>query len=843
MGRPVGVPSRPSSAALAVMLSLVVGCDVPTDPTLDAPAIDPGASPGVILETGAGDYGAGDRLVLSLTRTAETPGVEPVAVSGVLSWDARRYRWVGQIPLSGAPVLVNTTEVERGQLRFAGYAARGSRRMSPFVLEALDSKPVADIEASFLFAGDGAAVEIGPLRASTTGTAMPDASAARDIGLGEWIALEMPDHDVAGDEEAGPRRVPGEGVIFGDATLDGVIDARDALYVSNMSVSNTFFAECMLGTDVRRRDCIAANVAPANPPGLGEADDPCPPGLEACDGFDRFVDARDVREISREAVGIDQPIPGQPIPRPTVLASDTVPLVSVTGTRVLDPDTIYRISGVVEVGVDGAGGASGELVILPGVRVLASVDAALVVGRNGRIDAQGTAFQPIVFDCDGQPFAGCWRGIRIHGNALVNGGSSGTSPATPRSPGGCREGFGPSGEGLFGGCSDADDSGALAFVRILNGGATSGGGFELRGVGSGTMIRQVYVTDSASDGMVVLGGTVGLREIRIQSPGIRGFAWDQGWRGTLQHMAVQAGNATRVAMEGSSSDVAGASPNSNPVLRNVTLVSGPDAAGSPKLSGGIRLRGGTRGSLRSFLLVGQPEPTAYALDIDGSETWSHALLGDLSLDSSVIAGYGQLGEQDGDPQGLGTLYSTDAEGQYLRRPHLGNRIVHQFDLQDRVLRGAFASVPDLRPVPFGVVSTTLCGAGAPLDPAPYCGALPPTDLTLSEIPWLEPGPLVGTVATPVTPTPGYAIIVVQGVRDGEDPFPLQGITLGSGVMGATDADGIYRTYIGAEPDGSASGFILSLGNLPPSCPDPGLIINLGPPSAEEQVYGVPVPCN
>ena len=114
-----------------------------------------------------------------------------------------------------------------------------------------------------------------------------------------------------------------------------------------------------------------------------------------------------------------------------------------------------------------------------------------------------------------------------------------------------------------------------------------------------------------------------------------------------------------------------------------------------------------------------------------------------------------------------------------------------------MLRGAFASVPDLRPVPFGVVSTRVCGTGSPLEPAPYCGALPPTDLTLSEIPWMEPAPLVGTVASSISPVPGYAIITVLGIREGQEPFPLVGVTLGSGVMGATDADGIYRTYLDA----------------------------------------------
>jgi hypothetical protein len=609
-----------------------------------------------------------------------------------------------------------------------------------------------------------------------------------------------------------------------------------------MAVSNTFFAECMLNTDVVRRDCIAANVAPANAPGLGEPTDPCPPGLEVCGGFERIIDARDVLIVRREAVGIDEAVAGELIPRPTTLG-DTVPLSSFNGTRTLHADTIYRLSGIVSVGTDGAAGATGELVIPPGVRIIAESDAALVVTRNGRIRADGTTFQPITFDCAGGPVAGCWRGIRIHGNARINRGTPGASPATARSVGGCTEAAGGPSEGAYGGCADADSAGVLRFVRVLHAGA-AGAGVELRGVGSGTVVRQVYVTHSAGDGVAVLGGTTPLREVRVQLPRGRGFRWDEGWRGTLQWMAIQAGSSTQAAIEGSSSDVAGAMPVSEPQIRNVTVVASPDAATSDSFSGGIRLRGGTRGRLSSFLVLGRPHPDAYMIDIDGADTWSHATTGSLVFDSSLVAGYGKLGEQDADPTGIGMLYSTDADGQYLRQAHLGNRLVHQFAQLDSILRGPFATVPDLRPVPSAVVTATTCGTGAPpFDPAPYCGALPSPDMTLGAIPWLEPAPPAGTVGTALTPTPGYAVIVVHGVRPGQPQFPLPGVSIASGITGATDANGRYRAYVATDPSGGgASGFVITVGSLPAGCSNPGPIVNLGPPSGLEQVYGVLVPC-
>jgi hypothetical protein len=277
----------------------------------------------------------------------------------------------------------------------------------------------------------------------------------------------------------------------------------------------------------------------------------------------------------------------------------------------------------------------------------------------------------------------------------------------------------------------------------------------------------------------------------------------------------------------------------------VTVVSGPDATLASDFTGGIRLLGGTRGSLRNLLVVGQPHPEAYVFDVDGAETWARLIAGDLTFDSSLIAGYGQLGDQDADPPQLGTLYSTDAEGQYLRLSGLGNRIVHEFALQDSVLRGAYASVPDLRPVPLGVVASSECGTSLPpFDPAPYCGALPPPNSTLGAIPWMEPAPLVGTVGTPVTPIPGYAIVVVAGMRAGQPQFPLPGVLLGAGISGSTDASGLYRAYVAAAAAGTgASGFIITIANLPPGCSNPGPVINIGPSSGQEQVYGVPVVCN
>ena len=120
--RPV---TRLRAAAWMCAAALVAACDAPTDPAAGSnpgPQVPSAGTEGVRLEIDAARHAAGDRLALVLTRGGAGSPSAPVAVSGVLTWNPSTHRWVGQVPVTGAPILVGTDEVDEGRLRFAGYA-------------------------------------------------------------------------------------------------------------------------------------------------------------------------------------------------------------------------------------------------------------------------------------------------------------------------------------------------------------------------------------------------------------------------------------------------------------------------------------------------------------------------------------------------------------------------------------------------------------------------------------------------------------------------------------------------------------------------------------------------
>ena len=91
------------------------------------------------------------------------------------------------------------------------------------------------------------------------------------------------------------------------------------------------------------------------------------------------------------------------------------------GVYTLVPDTNYVLRGQIRV-LDG-----GKLVVLADVQVFGerATTGTLIVERGGKIDAQGTAAQPIVFTSDDALLSlpqtrGAWGGLNILGRALAN---------------------------------------------------------------------------------------------------------------------------------------------------------------------------------------------------------------------------------------------------------------------------------------------------------------------------------------------------------------------------------------------------------------------------------------
>lgn len=170
--------------------------------------------------------------------------------------------------------------------------------------------------------------------------------------------------------------------------------------------------------------------------------------------------------------------------------------------------------------------------------------SALVVARGGKIVAEGTATEPIIFTVEGDDLEGSvpveakglWGGVIILGQAKINvdGGEAhieGIPITEPR--------------GIYGGTLDDDNSGVFRYVSIRHGGTNIGEGNEINGltlggVGSGTTIDHVEIISNLDDGVECFGGNVNLKYIAISYCSDDAFDVDMGYRGKAQYMlAIQ----------------------------------------------------------------------------------------------------------------------------------------------------------------------------------------------------------------------------------------------------------------------------------------------------------------
>lgn len=243
------------------------------------------------------------------------------------------------------------------------------------------------------------------------------------------------------------------------------------------------------------------------------------------------------------------------------------------GTQTLKKGT-YLLKGWVYI-ADGA-----ELTIEPGTVIKGDkqTKASLIVERGGKLMAEGTADEPIVFTSEqpaGSRKPGDWGGVILCGKARNN-------QTEQQIEGGPRS--------KHGGDDDADNSGVLSYVRIEFAGYPFEQDKEINGltlgsVGSGTRIDHVQVSYSNDDSFEWFGGTVNCDHLVAYRGWDDEFDTDNGFSGKVQFcLSVR---DSRIADSSRSNgfesdnnaDGAAVSPYTSAVFSNVTFV-GPklDAA-------------------------------------------------------------------------------------------------------------------------------------------------------------------------------------------------------------------------------------------------------------------------
>ncbi len=307
---------------------------------------------------------------------------------------------------------------------------------------------------------------------------------------------------------------------------------------------------------------------------------------------------------------------------------------NITGERTLMADNDYLLRGAVFV-QDGA-----ILRIEAGTTIYGegASTGALVVAQGGKLMAEGTADNPIVFTSDalpGQHQRGQWGGLIINGRAPTNQGIT----------------QGEGNTGAFGGNNPNDSSGVLRYIRVEWAGIEFSpdnelNGIAFQGVGTGTVVDHVQVHFNQDDGIEMFGGTVNIKYALVTGARDDSFDWTDGWTGKGQFWVVQQrGDAADNGFENDNSSKDNeALPRSSATIYNATLVGDPNG---PESDIGMLIREGVTGTYRNFIVTGFNKS---GLDINHAVTYAQANSGKLSVRNNIFFGNNPgsfAGEKDG----------------------------------------------------------------------------------------------------------------------------------------------------------------------------------------------------
>jgi hypothetical protein len=209
---------------------------------------------------------------------------------------------------------------------------------------------------------------------------------------------------------------------------------------------------------------------------------------------------------------------------------------NITANRTLYADTLYTLLGFIQV-TNGA-----TLTIQPGTRIRgdttpANIGSSLFITRGAKIDAQGTASNPIVFTSlrpAGSRQPGDWGGLIIIGNGVIN--KTGTVTIE-----GTGVGTNNPAQVYSGGNSNTDNSGILRYVRIEFAGYATAPNQELNSltlaaVGSGTTLEYVQTLAGLDDSFEWFGGAVDGKYLVSYESGDDHFDMSEGYVGRLQYL-------------------------------------------------------------------------------------------------------------------------------------------------------------------------------------------------------------------------------------------------------------------------------------------------------------------
>ncbi len=236
----------------------------------------------------------------------------------------------------------------------------------------------------------------------------------------------------------------------------------------------------------------------------------------------------------------------------------------------------YTLKGIVKI----TGNATLTIEAGATFTVDTSTNSSLVVLQDGKINAIGTASEPIVFTTVTKT-PGDWGGITLYGNAPI------------KALNGNAQALSEDGNNVYyGGTDPNSNSGTMKFVRVEYAGKKIGDGtsetnsMTFYAVGAGTTLENLVTYKGTDDGYEFFGGTVSAKNIVSYGNFDDSFDWQDAWSG--QNNSNWFAFQTGVGNFGMEIEASSNVDNTAPKISNITLIrdtnTNPETANSPEIS-------------------------------------------------------------------------------------------------------------------------------------------------------------------------------------------------------------------------------------------------------------------
>ncbi|MBI4903631.1 MAG: hypothetical protein HY820_08350 [Acidobacteria bacterium] len=392
-----------------------------------------------------------------------------------------------------------------------------------------------------------------------------------------------------------------------------------------------------------------------------------------------------------------------------VVRVSTVISGEITSDRILTNDTAWEIRGIVYVK------NNATLMVEPGTFILgqpgSTPASAIIVTRDGKINASGTKSRPIIMTSS-QPFGqrarGDWGGLVMLGKAPINVAASVNGGICPAD--GCKnppgtfyvEGLVGNPDSLYGGNDPNHSCGTLKYVRVEYAGTILSPNNELNsftwgGCGKGTVAEHLQATYGKDDSFEWFGGNMDAKWL-VGGLGADDFIdYQLGWTGRVQFgLMYQSPDAPgNRGLEGDNSEYdQGAVPYSSPTIFNTTFIGSGNPGFDESNSPGLFLRRGARASLNNMVVSNYYSP---CLDLNDANTQAQGDQGNVKM-NGILCWKNNIGSSGADT--LEGNFSTSATSVYslaYAQGQKGNGAgKNVFAADHRIKRPAEYSDPDFR---------------------------------------------------------------------------------------------------------------------------------------------------